>query len=188
MGSTILTCIIPLHPTLQIRTIVQGYPLIPSTLDDLLKEIRTRLALIETELASNPVNSFPSTPPLQSIFEAALFSLQFLDLHAAPTVVIFTDGVLGGGEPNLSDYDDLLMEISREDVIVNMVLLCSSTPDPNTCFGYMSDHTLLRKVVESTGGSLVLMEDLLEENGKVGTLGNSRLAETMMYRVDKAFF
>lgn len=101
--------------------------------------------------------------------------------------MIFTDGVLGGGEPNLSDYDDVLMEISREDVIVNMVLLCSSTPDPKTCFGYVPDHTLLRKVVESTGGSLVMMEDLLEEKEKVGTVWDGNFTESKINRVDEAF-
>ena len=98
------------------------------------------------------LSSYPSCD-LNSMLKVCFYSLSLMPESCVPVLILVTDGVSAGLE--LGGYDDLLMQLHRADISLNIVDIglfpLSNTRMP-TPFGCTRNTSLLRFITETTHG------------------------------------
>ena len=153
---------------LQVRPLVQAYPLTSSTVDHLVRQLSGFITRMENELAVRSVipagassTTQTSTPAFERLLDAGMLGLEFLPESAAPIVVVVTDGVFQMGGLSVAEYDDAIMRFCRHDICLSVIHL-SPRHDPSTALGYIQDSDFLRLALGSTGGCLIHLDEIME--------------------------
>ncbi|GAB5035049.1 Hypothetical protein NocV09_02300640 [Nannochloropsis oceanica] len=147
----------------------EGYPLCHQTLPALLGRVGPFLNEMENKMVANQQESRSSHRPcrdqsprpstFERLVQLSIFALQFLPANAAPSIVLIVDGVFHLGHAAVAEYDDLTMQLCRDDIVLSIVCL-APLQDPSTALGYIGDFQMLEKAVKTTGGCVLCAADV----------------------------
>ncbi|CAG8521098.1 2550_t:CDS:10 [Paraglomus occultum] len=108
---------------------------------------------------------------------AGLFAARLCPNDGFASLVIITDGVVKSTLVQMSDDDDIIQELCREDISCNIIQVGSGQGFNPTCsFGLVPDNELLRFVAAATGGTFSYAcdcpNDISSESLKDGIASN----------------
>jgi hypothetical protein len=131
-----------------IQMVVQSYHLTClQDVDEIIGMLELHFRGVQRGLSKEP------SCDLNSMLKVCFYSLSLMPEYCVPVLILVTDGVSAGLD--LGGYDDLLMQMHRADISLNVVDIGTSQTSnlrrPPT-FGCTRNSSLLRFITETTHG------------------------------------